>query len=178
MIVAFYLFAGVALISSIAVVSFKNPVHSALALVSALFSTAGLYITLNAEFLAVIEIIIYAGAIMVLFLFVLMCLNIRELKLMPQFNILRPLAVVLGVFLLIDIVIIMVQSINQASFGAGKIIGNYNVEAVKGLGGNVKALGQVLYANFLLPFEAVSILLLVAMIGAIVLMKEKEVAKK
>ncbi len=162
----FYLLGFVAIVSSICVVSFKNPIHSALGLVAALFSTAGIYILLNAEFIAVLEVIIYAGAIMVLFLFVLMCLNIRELKMMPQFNILRPIAIVVGAFLLVYIVIIIIQS------NFGNFTGVYNEAKIIELGGNAKALGQVLYSRFLLPFEIISILLLVAMIGAITLMKE------
>jgi NADH-quinone oxidoreductase subunit J len=172
---SFYLFAILAVLFSLCVISFKNPVHSALALVGALFCTAGIYILLSAEFLAMLEIIIYAGAIMVLFLFVLMCLNIRELKMMPQFNVLRPIAIVVGSFLLIDVVIIIVQGMHKGSFGTFK--GKYDVATQIDLGGNVKALGQVLYARFLLPFEVVSVVLLVAMIGAIVLMKE-DIRKK
>jgi NADH-quinone oxidoreductase subunit J len=170
MTVVFYLFAVVAIMASVCVITLRNPVHCALALVAALFSTAGIYILLNAEFLAAMEVIIYAGAIMVLFLFVLMCLNIRELRAMPQFNILRPVAVVLGVFLLVDIIIIIVQGYAQGGFG--QFVGKYSEAQILELGGNTKALGQVLYSRFLLPFEVISVVLLVAMIGAIVLMKE------
>ena len=170
MTIAFYLFAIAAVSASICVITFKNPIHSALALVTALFSTAGIYIMLHAEFLAMLEIIIYAGAIMVLFLFVLMCLNIRELKMTPQFNILRPIAIIVGIFLSADIIIIIIQGSAQGGFG--KFMGSYNSKTVADLGGNAKVLGQVLYSRYLLPFEAVSVVLLVAMIGAIVLMKE------
>jgi NADH-quinone oxidoreductase subunit J len=170
MTIAFYLFSFSAIAFSICVISFKNPIHSALALIAALFSTAGIYILLNAEFIAVVEIIIYAGAIMVLFLFVLMCLNIRELKMTPQFNILRPIAIIVGLFLSADIIIIIIQGFAQGGFG--KFNGNYSEAAIMSIGGNAKALGQVLYARYLLPFEVVSVVLLVAMIGAIVLMKE------
>lgn len=166
MTIVFYLFALFAVIGSIMVVSLKNPIHSALALVMTLFSTAGIYILLNAEFIAVLEVIIYAGAIMVLFLFVLMCLNIRELKLTPQFNYLRPFAVVIGVCL----TVFNILFIKNSNFGA--FTGRYDDATIVALGGNAKALGQVLYSRFLLPFEVISVVLLVSMIGAIVLMRD------
>ncbi len=166
----FYLFGITGLVSAVGVVAFRNPIHSALALVAALFSTAGIYILLDAEFLAVLEVIIYAGAIMVLFLFVLMCLNIRELKALPQFNKkIRPFAIGITAIFLVD----MVYLITKSQFGVGELAtGKYTSEQVAAIGSNAKALGQVLYTRYLLPFEAISLLLLVAMIGAILLMKE------
>lgn len=172
----FYLFAIMAIIASIGVVGLKNPVHCALSLVLALFGTAGIYILQNAEFLAALEIIIYAGAIMVLFLFVLMCLNIRELKAMPQFNKLKPIAVVLGTYLTALLIVVIVKGYNGG--GIGQIVGKYSGEKMVQLGGNTNVFGQVLYSRYLLPFEVISIVLLVAMIGAIVLMIENPRKKR
>lgn len=150
----FYIFAALCVIGSIAVVSHKNPVTSAIAMVLTFFFTAVLFILLRAQFVAVIQVLVYAGAIIVLFLFTVMFLNIKEEAL--QFdakNIAKKIT-----FLLIIV--------SVTGFFASKMVLNMNSAQSAGDNfGTVESVGKELFTRFLLPFELTSVLIIVAIIG-------------
>ncbi|GHE40365.1 NADH-quinone oxidoreductase subunit J family protein [Sphingobacterium griseoflavum] len=161
----FYLVAFLAIFFALMTIFTKNPVHSVLYLVVTFFTLTIHYILLNAQFLAVVNFIVYMGAIMVLFLFVLMLLNMNEESEPMKSNLVKVMGAIAGICLI-------------ATFlGAFKVIAPNN-EFVVGNAevGLVKNLGKVLFNEFLLPFEISSILLLTAMVGAVLLAK-KEVKK-
>lgn len=161
---SFYILAFLAIISSIFMITRENPVHSALWMLLTFFSVAGIFVQLNAEFIAAIQVLVYAGAILVLYLFVVMLLNPKS-----KGFIRIPFRYVLGIvasFVIFVQVLLTLQSANVI----GKA-GVYTQEAYKQYG-NVKLFGYELFNNYLVPFEVVSIMLLVAMIGAIVLAKK------
>ena len=162
----FSYFAVMMTVISILVVTRKNPVHSVLWMLVLFVHMAGLYLFLNAEFLAAVQIIVYAGAIMVLFLFVIMLLDLRkeekEFRLQKQW----PVSAVTGVLFLVVLISIV-----------GKItvlpeLGKYSIEAIQAEG-SMMTIGKVLYTKYLLPFEIASVLLLVAIVGAVVLAKKR-----
>ncbi|KOY85281.1 NADH dehydrogenase [bacterium 336/3] len=159
----FYFLSFVAILSALMVVFSKNPIHSVLYLIIVFFALTGQYILLNAQFLAVVNIIVYAGAIMVLFLFVIMFLNLkRETEPPAKPKVLQFAAVISGGLLLLVII---------ASL---KTLEPYKIQSnVKGDIGLVENLGKVLYNDFLLPFELASILFLAAMVGAVMLGKRE-----
>lgn len=157
--------AGSIIILSVLVVTRRNPVHSVLFMLLMFFHIAGLYLTLNAEFLAAVQVIVYAGAIMVLFLFVILLLNLKEELSMKRFTGPWPLG------LLTALAVLLTAIVSLRSFVQGPA-GLATREAVKAET-NTKLLGRILFTEFLFPFEIVSLILLVAMIGAIVLAKKK-----
>jgi NADH-quinone oxidoreductase subunit J len=163
-VVVFYMLAAVCLLCALGVVAARNPVHSAIFLVLCFFNVAGVFVMMGAEFLAVIQVIVYTGAILVLMLFVLMLVDPDNL---PEFHQGRPvqraLAVLLGAILLLEMAVAI---INREVIGQKGAATADNIEAV---GGNTQALGRVLYSDYLLSFEVVSLVLTVAVIGAIVL---------
>lgn len=157
----FWFLSFLAVLCALMVVFSKNPVHSVLYLVLTFFAIAGHYILLNAQFLAVVHIVVYAGAIMVLFLFVIMLLNLNQ-ETEPMKNyILRGLAVLAGGTLLVTLV--------GALKGASMPMSDKGHQDV----GLVENLGKVLFGEFLLPFEISAVLLLGAMVGAIMLGKKE-----
>jgi len=162
----FAYFATVIILCALMVVASKNPVHSALFMLPLFFHVAGVFVMLNAEFLAAVQVLVYAGAILVLFLFVIMLLNVRQEEKRSRFQakwaVTLPVGLTLGGFLMTILV--------RSSF-TGKQ-GVDTIEAVKQLG-NSQAIGMALYTEYLFPFEIASIILLVAMVGAIVLAKKK-----
>lgn len=163
----FFVLAAVSVISAILIVAQRNPVASALYLIVTLCSQAMLYLLLGASFLAVIQIIVYAGAIMVLFLFVIMLLNLRRDEFGPdKKKIQRVLALALGGVWLIQLVLITKLSLSNK--GLGQVTPPSALET-----GNVQAIGKSLFTEYLYPFEITSILLLVAILGSIVLAKKK-----
>ncbi|MCI0528108.1 MAG: NADH-quinone oxidoreductase subunit J [Nitrospira sp.] len=158
----FFYFAGVIVVTSFLVIGLKNPIYSAISLLVMFFHVAGLYVLLNAEFIAVIQIIVYAGAILVLYLFVVMLLNVkREERYQHQFL----LGLFVGLLILTEVLLILMRSTFSTETG------EYTVERINTLG-STQAVGQVLYTTYLFPFEVASFILLVAMIGAIVLAKK------
>ena len=158
----FYFLAFVSIFSALMVVLSKNPVHSVLFLVLTFFSIAGHYILLNAQFLAISHIIVYAGAIMVLFLFVIMLLNLNEHSVASKNNLMKGASIVAAGMLMC----VMVAALKGADdINVGKNISNENI-------GLVHRLGQVLYTDYILPFEIASVLFLIAMIGAVILAKK------
>jgi len=161
----FYLFAGVCVASAFMVIAAKNPVHSVLFLILAFVNAAGLFILLGAEFLAMILVIVYVGAVLVLFLFVVMMLDVDFAELRQGFLQYLPIGGLLGIILLTELVLVV---------GAW-VIGPDVQQAIatpippiaRAL--NAEALGQVLYTRYVYFFQAAGVVLLVAMIGAIVL---------
>lgn len=150
------------ILSALMVVFAKNPIHSVLYLVVCFFSIAGHYILLNAQFLAIVHIIVYAGAIMVLFLFVIMLLNLNAESEPHKPNLIKFAAVISGGALLLTVL------------GSLKQAGDTGYTALeKSEVGLVKTLGQALFNDFLLPFEISSVLFISAMVGAVILAKKE-----
>jgi NADH-quinone oxidoreductase subunit J len=164
-LVAFLVVAVVAVAGGISMVLSRNPVHSALFLVVNLFCIAVLYLSLNAEFLAVVQVIVYAGAIMVLFLFVITLLNPAQMEATTGSSGQGWLAGVLAAFLLVETAALIWSGIGAAGLPVTPPAITW--------GDNVHAIGAMLYSQFLFPFEATSLLLLVAIVGATVLAKRR-----
>jgi NADH-quinone oxidoreductase subunit J len=150
---------------SLLVITRKNPVHSVLFMLLLFFNIASMYLFLNAEFIAAIQVIVYAGAILVLFLFVVFLLNIKEVATVRRYINQWPLAVTVAVMLF------AAMAFSIKSFVAGPQ-GKYSVDFVQDAG-HVEALGTVLYTEYIFPFEVASTVLLVGLIGAIVLAKKR-----
>ena len=159
--IAFYLFATVTIASAVAVEFARNPVHSVLWLILAFFNAAGLMLLTGAEFIAMLLVIVYVGAVAVLFLFVVMMLDIDFAELRSGFTRNLPFGVILAVVLLLEVILAV-----SAWKGGPALSGAAAHEATQP---NIVGLGQVLYSRFLYPFEIAGLILLVAMIGAIVL---------
>ncbi len=157
----FVTFAAIMVVSSLFMVLHKNPVTSALFLVVTFCSLAGIYLLLQAEFLGMVQIVVYAGAIMVLFLFVIMYLNLgQDVERGAQMAVRRVLGWAIGAMLLLQAAMLV---------GRGWVSGPTAPENVAQPAGNTQAIGAILYTKFLFPFELTSILLLVAMVGAVVI---------
>ena len=159
----FYFVACLTIISALFVVLNRNPVYSAVMLVLCFFSIATLYLLLEAFFVAVLEIIIYAGAIMVLFLFVIMLLDLCREVALPK---LKTLDKALSLFL---VVIIFLGILTLTMWDGGDLHQTLNPSSV----GDITAVGKALFTDFLLPFEVASLLLLVALIGTVYLAKRR-----
>ena len=163
--ICFYAFAGVAVASGVMVISARNPVHSVLFLILAFFNAAGLFVLLGAEFLAMILVIVYVGAVAVLFLFVVMMLDINFVELRHGFMQYLPIGALIGLVLLVELVLV---------FGAWTLSPDIGSVAVAPTPApaqltNTAALGSLLYTHYIYAFQAAGLILLVAMIGAIVL---------
>ena len=162
--ILFWFLSGLALFSAVMVVLSKNPIHSVLWLIVVFFAISGHYILLNAQFLAIVNLIVYAGAIMVLFLFVIMLMNpVKETE--PQKNLYIKLAGIVSGGLLLTVIVSTVRSATEVSaktvtMGEGGI-------------GLIENLGKVLFNQYMLPFEISSILFLSAMVGAVVIGKRE-----
>lgn len=159
----FYFLTFLTLMAALGVVFSKNPVYSVLFLILTFFSLSGHYILLNAQFLAAVNVIVYAGAIMVLFLFVIMFLNLNKETEQHKSTISKFAGVIAGGMLLI----VMIAALKDAQ-PAG-----YNADTFDSQIGMVQNLGQVLFKNYLLPFELASVLFLAAMVGAVMLGKRE-----
>lgn len=155
--------AGAIIILSILVITGRNPVHSVLFMLLLFFHIAGLYLTLNAEFLAVVQVMVYAGAILVLFIFVVLLLNLKEETAVERFIGPWPLGLAAALALFLTTLF------SLRSFVVGPP-GRFGPEVFQAET-NTKVLGRILFTEYLYPFEIVSLLLLVALIGAIVLAK-------
>jgi NADH-quinone oxidoreductase subunit J len=158
-------YAFVIIVLSLLVVTRRNPVHSVMWMLLLFFHIAGLYLFLNAEFIAAIQVIVYAGAILVLFLFVVLLLNLREEILIRRYVSSWPAGLFVAGMLFVSVVTAL------GSYVQGPI-GKYSIEAVR-TETHTKALGKLLYTEYLFPFEIASLILLVAVVGAIVLAKRK-----
>ena len=158
---AFYLFAAFTVLPALAVIFARNPVHSVLWLILAFFNAAGLMLLLGAEFIAMLLVIVYVGAVAVLFLFVVMMLDIDFAQLRSGFTKNLPFGIILALILLGEAWFAI-----QVSGNGPALSGRHIADATQP---NIVALGQLLYSRYLFPFEIAGLILLVAMIGAIVL---------
>jgi NADH-quinone oxidoreductase subunit J len=165
-IIAFYLFASLVIGSAAMVIFSRNPVHSVLWLIVAFFNAAGLMVLVGAEFIAMLLVIVYVGAVAVLFLFVVMMLDIDFAELRAGFAKNLPLGVLLAIVLVCELVL----GIGSYRAGAVKLGAPDAGEATIRAGApNIEAIGQLLYTKYVFLFETAGLILLVAMIGAIVL---------
>jgi NADH-quinone oxidoreductase subunit J len=162
----FWLLAVIALVAAASMIIQRNPVHSALFLIITLLSLAGLFLLLSAHFLAVIQIIVYAGAIMVLFLFVIMLLDIRRVETAPsRVKLQKSLGILLGVIFLIETLLVLRSgAISDVVAAAPPPPPDF---------GTTLALGRALVASYLFPLQLAAVLLFIALIGAIVLSKRR-----
>ena len=171
----FYLFASVTVAAAFMVIAARNPVHAVLFLILAFVNSAGLFILLGAEFIAMILVVVYVGAVAVLFLFVVMMLDVDFAEFRAGFLKYLPVGGLIGVILLIELALVVgtwVVSPDLVSRAAAPVppIGNVT---------NTEALGRILYTKYVYFFEAAGIILLIAMIGAIVLtLHQKEGVKR
>ncbi|KQN26114.1 NADH:ubiquinone oxidoreductase subunit J [Sphingomonas sp. Leaf33] len=161
--IAFYLFAGIVLLSGAMTISSRNPVHSVLWLILAFFNAAGLMVLAGAEFIAMLLVIVYVGAVAVLFLFVVMMLDIDFAELRAGFVRYMPVGVALALALAAEIVI------GAGAWNAGGIALAAKAAPVAADVPNIEAIGRLIYSRYLFIFELAGLVLLVAMIGAIVL---------
>jgi NADH-quinone oxidoreductase subunit J len=159
----FYLFATLVVASGVMVIGARNPVHSVLWLIMAFFNAAGLFLLIGAEFLAFLLVIVYVGAVAVLFLFVVMMLDVDFAELRAGIARYWPLGFGLALVLLAEIILAVL------AWNAGGIETGVQAAPAASEASNIEALGQLLYSRYLLIFEAAGIVLLVAMVGAIVL---------
>jgi NADH-quinone oxidoreductase subunit J len=163
--VLFYVFSVIAVASGVLVISARNPVHSVLFLILAFLNVAGLFVLIGAEFLAMILVIVYVGAVAVLFLFVVMMLDIDFLQLRSGFVSYLPIGALVGFILLAELVLVIgswVVAPGTASPAMASATGGVALT-------NTRALGDILYTRYLFAFQAAGLILLVAMVGAIVL---------
>lgn len=162
--IAFAIFGALAALTSLLVILQRNPLHAALFLVISFINVACIYVLLGAEFVAVTQVIIYTGAILVLILFTIMLVRSEDLPEMygghPVQGVVGP---ILGVALFLEVVAVIASTV---PLGPG---GSFTPDAVAAVGGNIQAVGRSLYSEFLVPFEIASLVLLVGAIGAIVL---------
>ncbi|MBV9829941.1 MAG: NADH-quinone oxidoreductase subunit J [Alphaproteobacteria bacterium] len=166
--IMFYLFAVVAIASGVLVISARNPVHSVLFLILAFFNSAGLFILLGAEFLAMILVIVYVGAVAVLFLFVVMMLDIDFTQLRSGFMRYLPIGALIGLVLLAELMLLFGSWIIAPGVASLQTAPMPMADAAIHMT-NTRALGDLLYTRYLFAFQAAGLILLVAMIGAIVL---------
>jgi len=171
---AFYLFAGIAIAAAAMVITSRNPVHSVMFLILTFFNAAALFVLMGAEFLAMILVVVYVGAVAVLFLFVVMMLDINFVKMREGFIRYLPVGAAIGVILLAELIFIGANWVisPEAPLLAGASTADSDVT-------NTEALGRLLYTEYVYFFQAAGMVLLVAMIGAIVLtLRSREGVKK
>ena len=168
MLIIFYIFAALSILGGLGVLFLKNPIHCALSLVGTFFCLGAIYVMLNAEFVAVIQVLVYAGAIMVLFLFVLMLLSSKDTE---QYANKWPIGKILAALLSLGI-FVQIASL----FTAGKLQlgpkGAYPLEVIEEVG-SIALIGRLLFTDYILSFEIIAVLLLVAVIGAVVIAKRR-----
>lgn len=165
----FLIISSITIVCALCVVFQKNPIYSAIFLIQTMVSLAVLYILLHAQFIAAIQVMVYAGAIMVLFIFVIMLLNLSKDDIEGERDNLlfqRSSAIILGLILVVMIGVVSVKTIFQG------VKDEYTPEVISQIG-NTQLVGKLLFTKFVFPFEIASILLFAAIIGAIVLAKKK-----
>jgi len=162
--ITFYLFSLVAVLSALMVISARNPVHSVLFLILSFVNASGLFVLLGAEFLAMILVIVYVGAVAVLFLFVVMMLDINFVKLREGFLQYLPFGALLGIVLIIELgILFLTRSFSENSLS--KFVESPMINEIE----NTKLIGQVLYTDYFYLFQISGLILLVAMVGSITL---------
>ena len=162
---SFYLFAFVTVAAAVMVISARNPVHSVLFLILAFFNAAGLFVLMGAEFLAMILVVVYVGAVAVLFLFVVMMLDISFTELRQGFLQYLPIGAVVGIVLLAELLMIVGSWVFAPTNSVLKINPTPDINNIT----NTEAIGNILYTNYIYLFQGAGMVLLVAMVGAIVL---------
>ena len=164
----FYAFAAILVFAGLRVITTKNPVHAALWLVLSFFTAAGIWLLLQAEFLALALVLVYVGAVMVLFLFVVMMLDVNFDRLRQHFRSYVPLGVLVGTLVLLEMALVIVSS----------AIGIEGTLPPAPAGSNTKALGQLIYVDYVYAFEIAAVILLVAIVAAIALTHRERKASK
>jgi NADH-quinone oxidoreductase subunit J len=154
----FYAFAAILVFAALRVITTRNPVHAALWLVLCFFTAAGIWLLLRAEFLAIALVLVYVGAVMVLFLFVVMMLDVNFDNLRKNFRSYIPVGATVGILVLIEMALVVIGS--RADAGAAPVAAD---------GSNTRALGRLIYVDYVYPFEIAAVVLLVAIIAAIAL---------
>jgi NADH-quinone oxidoreductase subunit J len=174
-VTAFYVFAAIAVAAALMVVFARNPVHSVLWLILTFFSAAGLFVLAGAEFVAMLLIIVYVGAVMVLFLFVVMMLDVNFAELRSGMMNYLPLGALVGIVLLGELVLVAgVWSFGEAALASRVAVAPPPLEA-----SNTRALGRLIYDDYVHLFQGAGMILFVAMVGAIVLtLRRREGVKK
>ena len=168
MLTIFYIFAALSVFGALGVLFLKNPIHCALSLVGTFFCLGSIYVLLNAEFVAIIQVLIYAGAIMVLFLFVLMLFSSKDTEMSSnKWTLGKILAGLLSFGIFVQIAYLFTE--NELKLGPK---GKYPIEVVEDIG-SIAFIGRLLFTDYILSFEIIVILLLVAVIGAVVIAKRK-----
>ena len=165
-LILFFAFAVIAVLGAVLLIVAREPIHSALALILVMISLAMLYLLLGAEFIAAVQILVYAGAIMVLFVFVIMLLNAGEEERTNWSKLAKYAGLPLGVFLLLELAYALARA---STVGAVRNGGGTSMSAV-----STRALSLALFGQYLFPFEVTSILILIAILGALVLAKKGE----
>ena len=161
--ILFYAFSAVLVVAALGVITARNPVHAALFLVFAFFNSAVLWLLMEAEFLAIVLVLVYVGAVMVLFLFVVMMLDVNLAQMKEGFTRYAPLGILIAVLVVVEIgSVVWVKQLGGESTQAAASL------AVEGYS-NTRALGELLYTQYLYPFELAAMLLLLAIVAAIVL---------
>jgi NADH-quinone oxidoreductase subunit J len=161
---SFYAFAAILIFAALRVITTRNPVHAALWLVLSFFSAAGIWLLLQAEFLAIALVLVYVGAVMVLFLFVVMMLDVNFEVLRQHFKSYLPIAAAVGALVLFEMALVIVDS----------AIGHTATAEPPPTGSNTVALGKLLYVDYVYPFEIAAVVLLVAIVAAIALTQRGE----
>jgi len=161
--ILFWFLSALAIVAAIGVVSSKNPIYSVLWLIIVFFSISGFYVLMNAQFLAIVNLIVYAGAIMVLFTFVVMFINLNEHPEIPRNVYIKAAGLIAGLCLMIVLIGALSRSAN-----------NNTKLAIGTTVGLIKSLGNVLFNEYVVPFEISSILFLSAMVGAVIIGKREK----
>jgi len=159
----FLYFAAVIIVSAVLMITRRNPIHSVMFMLLLFFHIAGVFVLLNAEFLAAVQLIVYAGAILILYLFVVMLLSVDRETQSVRANRFWPWLIGFGFVIAAEIALLVLRGTFPADRG----------QAVKNAGAGVRELGVELYTNYLVPFEVASVILLVGLVGAVMLAKKK-----
>lgn len=169
-LVFFVLFGALAVATAAGVVLSRSPINSAISLVGSILALAGIYVLLNAHFMAVVQVLVYAGAILVLFLFVIMLLNLRDEDLgEARINFFKVLGTGIGLLIMMQLFRFFTGGPNTVPGPHTRVV-NANISPEWG---GIEAVGRTLFSDYLLPFEIASILLLAAMIGALVIAQKR-----
>lgn len=171
----FYLFAAITIASAFLVISARNPVHSVFFLILAFFNAAGLFMLVGAEFLALLLVVVYVGAVAVLFLFVVMMLDVDFVELRQGFLQYLPVGALIAVILVLELIMVLGATVLDADMALVTGMPMPPLEEIS----NIEAIGRVLYTEYVYFFQAAGLVLLVAMVGAIVLtLRHREGVKR
>lgn len=164
----YLIFCSLAFLFALGVVTFKNPVSAAFCLILVLLNVAGIFALQQANFVAAVQVLVYAGAIMVLFIFVIMLLSIESVAHdYPSSKFLLITPIVLGLMFLGTMVVVLTNGSGAAEKG------NYTLDAINQSGGNMRVVSEVMFSDYVLPFEIVGVILMVAIVGAVLLAKRR-----